>query len=112
MLLRAGSPFDPASTAWRQVSDRAAVVFLAVECGVVVPATDEFLDAWRAGAHPVQAERRAVEAALLSAACRMPGDVALFVGDFMHARPRRARRREHDEVAAGERRSGKRRRVA
>jgi hypothetical protein len=71
---------------------------LAVECGVLAPysqdqwrnrETDEFVEAWRAGTHPVQLERAAVEQSLLSASLEMPEAVARAVGDYVHARERR-----------------------
>jgi hypothetical protein len=71
---------------------------LAVVCGVVPSSVShlrlgsdaaEFVAAWRAGSHPVQLERAAVEQSLLSASREMPEAVARAVGDYVHARERR-----------------------
>jgi ankyrin repeat protein len=70
---------------------------LAVQCGAVPPqgaglglgaTAGAFVSAWRAGETDVQRERRAVEAAVLSASAEMPEAVALLLGDYVHAPPR------------------------
>jgi hypothetical protein len=68
---------------------QAALVLLA--CGASPDGNDlggELLEAWRACTHPVQVERRAVEAAVLSASSEMPATVARLIGDFVHLHAR------------------------
>jgi hypothetical protein len=47
----------------------------------------DLLQAWRAGTHPLQRERRAVESAVLSASRAMPEAVARVLGEYVHLGP-------------------------
>ena len=49
--------------------------------------TKPVIEAWARGEHPLQAERAALEAAMLAASREMPVDVARFCGDYVHLRP-------------------------